>query len=217
MPPDGELKQRIERALGVVDDHGTRGTRLLDDARRFCARVRALVRQEVLPVDTDSSAMELACFALQLPLKVSKTTAAGRVVGRPNLKERAEQAAEMLASLNPREAGDPLIEETTRLLLQVHQRTPDSDQAKLLADALNLEDFGVLGLVSQAIAMARQGGGVMQVADGCEKREQYGYWDARLKDGFHFEQTRQLARKRLEHARKAAALLLGELREDGAL
>ena len=87
----------------------------------------------------------------------------------------------------------------------------------LLADALNLEDFGVAGLLVQAIQIARQGGGIMQIADGCEKREQYGYWDARLKDGFHFEPTRQIARKRLEHARKVAALLNGELKDDGAL
>src|SRR6188768_4062025 len=46
---EGELKRRIERALGVVDDHGTRGTRLLEDAQRFCARVRRLAEKGLLP------------------------------------------------------------------------------------------------------------------------------------------------------------------------
>jgi hypothetical protein len=112
---------------------------------------------------------------------------------------------------------EALLDQATELLVQVHQRHPETEQARLLADALNLEDFGVIGLVEQAVALARQGGGVMQVADGLEKREQYGYWEARMHDGFHFEPVRAIAKKRLEHARKTAALLMGELKEDGAV
>src|SRR5207248_2560688 len=167
------------------DDHGTRGTRLLDDARRFCARIRRLMSRGMLPPQTDSAALEVACMALQLPLKATKASA-GKVTGRSTLRERAEQAAEMLVGLSQDAADEAIVEETTQLLIQVHQRAPASEQAKLLADALNLEDFGVAGLIGQAITIARQGGSVMQVADGCEKREQYGYWEARLKDGFHF-------------------------------
>jgi hypothetical protein len=216
MPLEGELKHRLERALSVVDDHGTRGTRLLEDAQRLCARVKRLIGKGVIAADTDSSPIEVCCYALQLPFKATRTTAAGKL-GRTNLRERAEQAAEMLVGLTGDTGNEGLIEEATQLLIQVHQRGQVSDPAKLLADALNLEDFGVAGLVQQAILMARQGGGVMQVADGCEKREQYGYWEARLKDGFHFEPTRAIAKKRLEHARKTAALLIAELKEDGAL
>jgi hypothetical protein len=216
MPLEGELKRRLERALSVVDDHGTRGTRLLEDAQRFCARVRKLIAKGLLPEGTDPTPLEVACHALQLPLKAARPTVAGKL-GRTNLRERTEQAAEILVGLAANTGSDALVDQTTQLLIDVHQRKPESDHAKLLSDALNLEDFGVVGLISQAITIARQGGGVLQVADGSEKREQYGYWDARLKDGFHFEQTRQLARKRLEQARKAAALLIAELKDDGAL
>lgn len=227
MPPDGQFKARLERAIGVVDEHGARGNRLLDDARRLAARVQRFIRQGVIPPDTDTTALDLACLALQLPLKTLRPTPTGRI-SRPNLRERAEEAAEMLVGLLGGGGGgdargkdgqdaETLLEQTTQLLFGVHQRNPESDAARLLADAINLEDFGVIGLVEQAIAITRQGGGVAQVADGCEKREQYGYWEARLKDGFHFEQTRALAKKRLEHTRRAATLLLGELREDGVL
>jgi hypothetical protein len=90
------------------------------------------------------------------------------------------------------------------------------EDAKLLADALNLEDFGVIGLMMQMTHLARQGDGVLQLSDGAEKREQYGYWDARLKDGFHFEPVRQIARRRLEHARRVATMLADELKDDQA-
>jgi hypothetical protein len=213
---EGELKRRIERALGVVDDHGSRGTRLLEDAQRFCARIRKLADKGLLPPGTDTTPLEVACHALQLPLRAGRSSPAGKL-GRTNLRVRTEQAAELLVGLAADTGTERLVDQTTQLLIEVHQRRPESDQAKLLSDALNLEDFGVVGLVSPAIAIPRQGGGVLQVADGCEKREQYGYWDARLKDGFHFDQTRTIARKRLENARKAAALLAGELKDDGAL
>jgi hypothetical protein len=224
MPPEGQIKARLERALGFVEDHGVRGTRLLDDGNRLAARVRRFIQMGMIPADTDATALDLACLALQLPLKAIRSTPSGRVA-RPSLRERAEQAAEMLVGMmgggdwrdNGGTDAEALVEETTRLLVEVRQRNPESAVARLLADAINLEDFGVIGLVEQAIAITRQGGGVSQVADGCEKREQYGYWEARLKDGFHFDQTRAIAKKRLDHTRRVAGLLMAELREDGAL
>jgi hypothetical protein len=220
MPLEGQLKARLERALSVVEDHGARGTRLLDDAVRLVKRVRRFIDRGLIDPATDSTALEVACYALQLPLKSSRLGGWGGRPGRTTLRDRAEQAAEMLVGLAGEDGDDDreaLLDQATELLVQVHQRHPETEQARLLADALNLEDFGVIGLVEQAVALARQGGGVMQVADGLEKREQYGYWEARMHDGFHFEPVRAIAKKRLEHARRTAALLLGELKEDGAV
>src|SRR3954447_3271070 len=190
MPVEGELKARLERALGVVEDHGARGTRLLDDAVRLARRVRRFIDRGLIDPGTDPTALELACYALQLPLKSARLTATGRP-GRTTLRDRAEQAAEMLVGLVGDDGdNEALLDQATELLVEVHQRNPESEQARLLADALGLEDFGVIGLIAQTIALARQGGGVGQVADGLEKREQYGYWEARLNDGFHFEPVR---------------------------
>lgn len=216
MQVDGELKQLLERSLCTQDSRDPAQSRHVQEARRFCARVGALVKRGVVPTDTDVKTLELACLALQLPLR--GFVQPGKVT-RSSLRDRAEQAAETLVSLaaNHRGAADPALDQTVQLLQQVYQRHPDGELAMLLADTLNLEDFGVSGLVSLAVATGRQEGTVVQVAEGCVKRDQYGYWEARLKDGFHFEPVRQLARKRLEQARKVAALLVAELKEDGAL
>jgi len=218
MQVDGELKQRLESWLCIPGSRNPEDSRFVQDARRFCARISAMVRRKVVPQDTDVTSLELACLALQLPVRNhSGFLARG---ARSSLRDRAEQAAEMLVGLTNsggRGGPEPDVEETIQLLQQVYQRTPETDLAKLLADALNLEDFGVSGLVALAVASGRNEGTVGQVAEGCVKREEYGYWEARLKDGFHFEPVRQLARKRLEQARKMAALLVAELKEDGAL
>ena len=132
-----------------------------------------------------------------------------------NLRDRCEEAAEGLIVEAGAWADDALLDRTARLLREAPHRPPMLDDAKVLADAVNLEDFGVVGLVQQVIQLARHGQGVAQLADGLEKREQYGYWDARLKDGFHFGPVRDQARRRLEHARQTAALLREELADDG--
>jgi hypothetical protein len=213
MSLDGKLRKRLERALAVVDDHGTAGSRLIDDAKRLWRRVQRFLRLNLIPNGADVDALEMACYALQLPFRQNKVPTVGKL-GRTNVKERAEQAAEMLLGLLGEEADESLLDRATRLLHELPHRSPMLDEAKVLADAVNLDDFGVSGLVQQAIQLARQGDGLSQVAEGAEKREQYGYWNARLKDGFHFEPVRQMALRRLENARTAAKLLGEELADD---
>lgn len=212
MALDASLRERLEQVLTVVDEHGTTGPRLVDDAVRLWRRIGRFLGMNLVTEGLDADALELACYAIQLPLRRSHTQAGGRP-GRITLRERAEESAELLLNVVP-DADETLLDRATRVLQEMPHRSPMVDEARLLADAINLDDFGVTGLVQQVILLARQGEGVLQLADGLEKREQYGYWDARLKDGFHFDPIRQIARRRLDNARHAALLLLTEIRED---
>ena len=211
----GSIK-RLQKALSIVDEHGTVGPRLIDDARRLWSRSRRLIRMGLVPAETlELDAMELACYALQLPNRRGKTLPTGKP-GRSTLRERAEEGAEMLVGIAGGDTEEGLLDRTTRILHEMPHRTPVLDEAKILADALNLEDFGIAGIIAQAIQTARQGEGIMQLSKSMQKREQYGYWEARLKDGFHFEAVRQIAQTRLERARKFVEGLTGELAEDSA-
>jgi hypothetical protein len=215
MPLEPKLKHRIERVLSTVDDHGSLGKRLSADALRLWRRLGRFQQMGLVAPETNLDALELGCYAVQLPPRQEAGATSSRL-GRTNLKDRCEQAAELLVSLLANDVEEKLLDRTTQLLHEMPQRAPAVEEAKLLADALNLDDFGMTGLLVGAINMALQGDGVTDVAAGLEKREQYGYWDARLKDGFHYEPVRQIARRRLEHARTAAKLLAQELTEDGA-
>ena len=212
MALDVNLRERLEQALAVVDEHGTAGPRLVEDAVRLWRRIGRFLAMRLVAEGLDTDALELACYAIQLPVRRSHTQPGGRP-GRITLRERAEEAAEMLLNVAP-DAEEALLDRATRLLQEMPHRSPMLDEARLLADAMNLDDFGVTGLIQQVIQLARHGEGVLQLADGLEKREQYGYWDARLKDGFHFDPIRQIARRRLDNARHLALLLLTEIRED---
>jgi len=213
MSLDQKLKRRLAQALCVVDEQtGVKGPRLLDDAQRLWGRVQKLVAMHLV-ADPDLDALELACYSLLLPMRQPKPPTAGKM-GRTNLKDRTEQAAELLVTLLEDDADEELLDRGTRILHEAPHKSPVVEDAKLLADAVNLDDFGVVGMVLQTIQLTRQGDGITQLAEGAEKREQYGYWEARLKDGFHFEPIRQMAKQRVEHAREVARLLLEELKED---
>jgi len=161
----------------------------------------------------DEEALELACYALQLPPRQAGGLIAGRL-GRTNLRDRCEQGAELLVSLLGSDVEEDLLDRSTRLLHEVSHRSPVIDEAKLLADALNLDDFGLTGLIVQTVQLGLQGEGVADLVTAAQKKEQYGYWEARLKDGFHFEPIRAIARRRLETARQVIKMLADELEQD---
>jgi hypothetical protein len=207
------LRKRLEKVLSTLDDQGSLGPRLTGDAARLWLRISKFISMNLISPEIDTEALELACYALQLPTRQGKGVVAGRL-GRTNLRDRCEQAAELVVNLMGADVEEKLLDRTTRLLHEVPHRSPVLDEAKLLADALNLEDFGVIGLILQTIQLTLQGEGVNDLAVASEKREDYGYWEARTKDGFHFEPIRAIAIKRLATTRKVAKMLADELKED---
>jgi hypothetical protein len=212
MPLDAKLLESLAQALAVVDEHGTTGPRLVNDAARLWRRSRRFIAMHLVPQGLDLDALELACYAIELPMRRSRVLPGGRPA-RTTLRERAEESAELLLGVAA-DAGEELLDRTTRILQEMPHRAPKLDEARVLADAINLDDFGMTGLIQQALQLARQGEGVLQLAEGLEKRDQYGYWEVRLKDGFHFEPVRQIARARLDNARQVALSLMKELHED---
>jgi hypothetical protein len=206
---DAQLLRRIQQELAGP---ARRTTRLADDAARLLRRIDRLVAQKVVAAPVDRDALELACYALQLPLASTTVAQPAGKLGLFALKDRAEQAAELLVGAAA-DAGESLLDRTTRILHESPHKTPVLDEAKVLADVVGLDDYGILGLIRSSIQIGQSGGGAEQVREAAVKREQYGYFEARLKDGFHFDATRAIARRRLENAR-AATKLLGEEIDD---
>jgi hypothetical protein len=210
---DAALRAHLQQQMGELDAAPTRGPRLVDDAQRLWRRVQRFVCMGLVAASPEMDAIELACYAMQLPMQTTRLLPAGRT-GRTSLRDRAEMSAELLVSTLGDRIEPSLLDRTTRLLHELPQRSPILEEARLLADAVNLDDYGIIGMLHQTIQAARAGEGIAQVADGCEKREQYGYWEARLKDSFHFEPVRQIAERRLANYRDAARRLSTELAED---
>ena len=210
---DPKLRRRLDHTLSTVDAHGTAGPRLAENADRLWRRCERLLELGVLAGDVDREALELACYTLFLPQRAAPPTKPGRLA-RTSLRDRTEQAAELLIGTVGQDASEDLIDRVTNILLAVPHRKPAVEEARLLADACNLNDFGLIGMINRALELGLQGQGVNELIRGEKNREQYGYWEARMKDGFHFQAARDLARERLANARHVAQLLAREVEGD---
>lgn len=208
-----QWQQKLQRALQEPDSLGVRPKRLLDDAQRLWARVRRLLAMDLAPPDADRPAMELACLAIQLPMRETRVQATGRTE-RTNFRDRAQFASELLLGLADEQDEDDIIASVSRILIQLPQKQPVLPEARVLADAINLEEFGATGLAVAAVQMSRAGDGLSAIVESFTKRDAYGYWDIQLKNAFHFEPVRQIARRRLAATRQAVQLLKTELDED---
>ncbi|MEM6561869.1 MAG: hypothetical protein AAF656_09720, partial [Planctomycetota bacterium] len=188
---------------------GVRQQRLADDAQRVWERAAGWLADGKLVDDADAEAIELGCWALQLP-SARGDLPTGKF-GVASLRDRAERAAELLVT-DLSDVVDPdLLDRTVRLLQELHRRPPMLEEAKLLADAVNLDDFGIGGLVQQVGRLAIAGDGLTALLDATRARTRYGYWTARLNDDFHFDQARKLAEKRLATWLEVARLLEEEV------
>jgi len=201
----------LHSALSTTDS-GVKNHRLIDDATRLWKRVNRFISMGLGGSELDRSAMELACYAFQLPMKSPKPSTFRQTgVG---LRERGEQAAELLIGGYSSSYDANVIERTAGILRDLHKKNPENEETKLLADAINLDDFGAIGFVICAMNLAGAHGSIAQHAESFEKRELYGYWSVRLKDTFHFPMVRDMANKRLESTRTLSSILNQELHEE---
>ena len=213
MPLDAQVRRLVQSALRRGPRGAGDGVRLAADARRLWRRVRGFVRDGLVRSPPDLCGLELACWALQLPMRRGEDLIVGRL-GMGNLRDRAELAAQRLVEEVGEDVDPDLLDRTTRLLHETPARPPVLEEAKLLADAVNLDDFGAGGALRQLAELAARGEGVETLAAAWRKGSEYGYWRARLADGFHFPAARRLARRRLDNARRVFEMLEEERRED---
>ncbi len=204
--------KQIQKHL-QTDENGKPIPRLIADGKRLFSRIASFHEMSLTSKTPNMELLEIACYALQLPQRQISQIAGARF-GQLSLKQRCEQASELLVTLLGEHSDDKKLDLITSILSDVPAKSPRSDEAKLLADAINLDDFGLVGLLNTTTSMALAGQGIDALIDGARKRDVYGYWESRLRDGFHYNPIRLIAEKRLGAARRWLEKIDAELNED---
>jgi len=204
---DSESRSAVQRIATVFAEAGEIAVVLERDARRLFAIAQRLVDMDLVPPPVDLEALELAAWSWHLPL--AGAPPGSRRTGHMGFRERADQSAELLLGALPDSAA---AERAAGILREVPRRATAVNEARILSDAINLEDFGISGVLQAAMRMARRNMALDEVLEALTRRREYGYWEALLKDGFHFEPVRQMARRRLEAAWRVLDALAAELR-----
>jgi hypothetical protein len=115
------------------------------------------------------------------------------VLSEADEEESARIMGRSLDGLIPAES----IQLAGRALRAIRDRSSAYPEAHVVADAQNLQEFG---LPSLWLAIRRgmvEGRGVQSFLDAWRRKKEYRYWEARLSDAFRFQVSREIARARL--------------------
>lgn len=157
---------------------------------RCIERLAPVVGERVERVDLAKTAALYVCVAQN-----------GTGPGKPAEDEAYGDAAELAAD----QLKDLLSPQDLDLMLHILQESRRRDaklpEARVLADAVSMEEFGLIGLWNQNRQFHASGKTLEHLLKLWKVQHDYGYWDSRLRDGFHYDVARRAAQDRLSQMR----------------
>lgn len=132
-------------------------------------------------VDLTRIAALYCCIPLAAPL------------GERGEDDGSELAADQLKDKLPADDVDLVL----RILREYRLRSTVLGEARLLSDAIALDDIGLVGLWNQTRSFHAAGKTLEQLLRLWKTQAEYGYWETRLREGIFFDVTRRTAERRL--------------------
>jgi hypothetical protein len=128
------------------------------------------------------------------------TKAKGVSFNSAALELRGRELRDFSIQILKEKESEPLLagkmDRICRILTESENRTTRLTEAQILSDARGLDDIGALGLLADVRRCVVQGKGAGALLEGWDRKIEYRYWEARLKEGFHFRTIRQIAQRR---------------------
>ncbi len=185
----------LGREDAFLFDHALRVMRVADRLST-CAEVRSW-RIDRFALQVAALFHQAATVRLDEERRTSTVYAAATMSAEDVKEYSAELAGDRLGGkVSPRQLD--LIQEIIR---RAHDAGSDLAEAKILSDADSLDDIGTLGVWRDLRRYILEGRAVEDTVRAWRRREQYGYWEARVRDAFNLETARRLAESRLGVAR----------------
>ncbi len=189
----------VLRAGGAEDlwlwEHAVRVMRLV----RFLCKVPELADD---PPDETAALLGAACGNVGWALEVrAGDLHPGLVLHRPTNEQQREAAITALPDLVNGMVSPEVIQVAREAIRQSHDRFTGTPEAQVLAEAESLADMGLPYILRQLRRYAAEGRSLADLIASWNRQHEYHFWEARINDGLRFEQSRVLARQRLDAAR----------------
>jgi HD superfamily phosphodiesterase len=203
-----EIEPIIEVAREVLVGRSPLGR---EDTFLFDHSVRVMRVAERLSGCREVSAWRLDRFALSAAAlfhqaatvrleeeRRTSTVYAAATMSAEDVKEySAELAGDRLAGRLPQRQ----LEFVQEVIRHAHDAASNIPESKILSDADSLDDIGALGIWRDLRRSILEGHAVDEAVRIWQRREQYGYWEARMREALQLETSRRLAAGRLAAAR----------------
>lgn len=134
---------------------------------------------------------------------------------RPTSDIQRELAADWLDERGSKLLAPGSLQRAVRAVRQCNDRKTDAVEGRILCDAENLDQIGPQSLALMVRKLLAEGRMMVDLVAAWERQEEYHYWQARIKECFHFAAVREMAQQRWESMRRLMAeLRRGVLLED---
>ncbi|HUO09627.1 MAG TPA: hypothetical protein VM008_15060 [Phycisphaerae bacterium] len=143
--------------------------------------------------------LELAKMAALYATVAQNVAGPGKVPDDEAYNDASELAADQLKDLLG--GGGAELDTVLTIMKEHRKRETTMPEAKVLADALAMEEFGLVGLWNQTRQFHAAGKTLEQLLKLWKAQHDYGYWESRLRDGFHYDVSRRAAQDRLGQMR----------------
>lgn len=92
------------------------------------------------------------------------------------------------------------IEKVCKIITESSNKFGEMIEAKILSDARSLDDMGAVGIFNEFRRYVFHGKGVTEAINNWQRKVDYRYWEARLRESFRFESVRKIADRRFHSA-----------------
>lgn len=201
------IREIAQQVLTVPTLAGTKDNWLWDRAQRLVRNVEHICRlpelsEADLPIDrfclTAAAYFSDAGFASYAD---PEDKAARMVLADVTLGDLLDFSAQIVSDKLSGALAGPKIDKINRIIIESGNRFTDMTEANILSDAHNLDDMGAVGLFNEFRRYVVHGKGASDVLESWQRKVDYRYWQARLKEGFRFESVRKLASRRFSAAK----------------
>ena len=215
MPEIEVIRKIAEETLCSGPSAGAEGRWLWDRTSRILRNVEYIC---LLPELTATGVsierfclFSAACFADSGLVQIAATRGISVVCAAADvdIAERLELSARTAAGRLEGVVSAAKIEKISRIIAESGSRFTQMSEAMTLADARNLDDIGLVGLFN---GLGPSAGGVLEALEGWQRKVDYGYWQARLRENFRFASVGKLAQQRFSQAQ----LFMDRLRAEHA-
>lgn len=129
------------------------------------------------------------------------------IMTRPPSLTLREQSAIIMEERLRGSVSPSSINRASRAIRSLSDRSLNSVEGLVTAEADNLDEFGLLAYWPNIRRGTLDGKAVQAAIDTWHRRREYQFWTARIKDSFHFEEIRKLAERRLASYERAMSEL----------
>ena len=205
------IKEIAQQALAIIAIKGTADRYLIDRADRllrYCGHISQLNDVQCFQVDRQCLNIAALFRDSGFARYANEQDRSARIVladlTDEDLRDFSAQVVQekLTPLLNPRQ-----MERTCSIILESGNRDTTLIEAMILSDARNLDDVGAVGIFTEFRRYAIHGRGVSEIQASWNRKIEYDYWSARLRESFRFEAVRKLAEQRLKTAEQFMARL----------